>query len=254
MGSYYKAEFLKNRHTAVEKIIFIMPLISVTLAAVLTHNYFAIDSYNWWYAMLFPAMMALVSGMTGARDKKLGNRAIWTIPADMGKVWDGKVLYGIIADAAALLVVFFSIIVWGNVMERGFHMTFIVQPSLGQQAAAAAVLFITSVWQIPFCMLLQQILGLFPTVLLHMGSYILLSMSVSLKSYFMLFPGAISARLMCSILRVLPNGLPAVRESITYSEELVKLKYVPIGIIASLLWFLIFWRLGRKWFERQVEK
>lgn len=85
MQSYYKAEFLKNRHTAAEKIIFIMPLISVALSAVLTHNYFAIDSYNWWYAMLFPAMMALVSGMTGARDKKLGNRAIWTIPADMGR-------------------------------------------------------------------------------------------------------------------------------------------------------------------------
>lgn len=254
MQSYYKAEFLKNRHTAAEKIIFIMPLISVALSAVLTHNYFAIDSYNWWYAMLFPAMMALVSGMTGARDKKLGNRAIWTIPADMGKVWDGKVLYGIIADATALLVVFFSIVVWGNVIERVFHMTFIVQPSLGQQAGAVAVLFITSVWQIPFCMLLQQIFGLFPTVLLHVGSYILLSMSVSLKSYFMLFPGAISARMMCSILRVLPNGLPAVRESMTYSAELVKLQYVPIGIIASLLWFLIFWRFGRKWFERQVER
>ena len=55
MHRFYKAEKLKNCHSAIGKLTILMPLISVILSAVLTNRFFTIDSYNWWYMMLFPA-------------------------------------------------------------------------------------------------------------------------------------------------------------------------------------------------------
>lgn len=251
-GGYYQAERMKNRHCAAWKVTIIMPLVTVLLAAVLTHSYFAVDSYNWWYTISFPSMIALVCGMTGNRDKKMGNRSIWTLPAKMEKIWDAKILYCVQLAAIAMLFMFAATMLIGTAMEWGMHITFLMRPTLGQQLVAAILLFVTSLWQIPFCMLLQQLIGVFPMVLLHMGSYMLVAFSVSLKSYFILFPGAIASRLMCAVLGVLPNGLPAVPGNMTYSPELVSMWYLPPGIIASVLWFLILWGISRRWFEWQV--
>ncbi|MGF0034640.1 lantibiotic immunity ABC transporter MutE/EpiE family permease subunit [Bariatricus sp. SGI.154] len=251
-GCYYKAERLKNQRTAAGKIMIIMPLFSVLLSAWLTHGYFAIDSYNWWYITLFPGMMALVCGMTGNRDKKMGNRTIWALPVDMGRIWDAKILYCIQATATAVFLMLAATVLLGIGMEKGLHITFLVKPTLEQQVAAAILLFVTALWQIPFCMLLQQLIGIFPMVLLHIGSYILAACSISLKPYFMLFSGAITARLMCAVIRVLPNGLPAVPGNMTYSPELVSMKSLPAGVAVSLVWFLVLWMVSRRWFERQV--
>ena len=67
MGKYYPAERLKNRHTSAEKLILLMPMIVVCLAARLTSDYFTIDAYNWWCIVLFPGMTAIVCGAVGNR-------------------------------------------------------------------------------------------------------------------------------------------------------------------------------------------
>ena len=229
MKAYYFAENLKNRHTSAGKLIWIMPLTAVALAAGLTGDYFTIDCYNWWYVVLFTGLTAFLCGAVGNRDKKLGNRTIWTLPAKPGAIWDGKVLYGIRCMGISRL-------------------------SPGHQIFAVLVLFAVSLWQIPFCLFLQQVMGTFPMVLLHMGVYILCSTVLSLKPYFWVLPGGIAARLMCIILKILPNGLVAKPGSMTYSPELMEWTGLPLGIAASLVWFILFWRLSRRWFERQVER
>ena len=88
--------------------------------------------------------------------------------------------------------------------------------------------------------------------LIHMGLYSVLSVTVSLKSWFLFFPGAITARLMCPILKVLPNGLLLQPGQMTYSAQLGDMGSLLMGIPAALLWFGLFWIGSRKWFERQV--
>lgn len=254
MNEYYMAESIKNRHTYAGKLIWIMPLIAVALAAGLTGNYFTIDCYNWWYTILFPGMTAFLCGAVGNRDRKLGNRAIWTLPVNSGAIWDGKVLYGIRCMGIALLVLAGVILAASVGMEQILHIAFRINLTPGQQIFAVAVLFTVSLWQIPFCLFLQQITGLFPMVLLHMGIWGLCSFWLSLKPYFWVFPGAIAARLMCIILGILPNGLPAEPGNITYSPELVEWTGLPPGILSSLFWFFLFWRLSRRWFEKEAEK
>lgn len=254
MKAYYFAENLKNRHTSAGKLIWIMPLTAVALAAGLTGDYFTIDCYNWWYVVLFTGLTAFLCGAVGNRDKKLGNRTIWTLPAKPGAIWDGKVLYGIRCMGLSLLVLGGVTLAVSTGMERILHCVFRISLSPGQQIFAVLVLFAVSLWQIPFCLFLQQVMGTFPMVLLHMGVYILCSTVLSLKPYFWVLPGGIAARLMCIILKILPNGLVAKPGSMTYSPELMEWTGLPLGIAASLVWFILFWRLSRRWFERQVER
>lgn len=254
MKEYYIAECIKNRHTSAGKLIWIMPLAAVILAACLTRDYFTIDCYNWWYMILFPGMTALLCGTVGNRDKKLGNRTIWTLPAEPGTIWDGKVLYGIRCMGISLLVLGGVTLASGTGMERILHSVFRISLTPGQQMAAILILFTVSLWQIPFCLLLQQVMGTFPMVLLHMGTWSLCSAELSLKPCFWALPGGIASRLMCIILGILPNGLVAEPGSMTYSPELVEWTGLPLGIAASLFWFVLFWRLSRRWFERKVER
>lgn len=254
MGNYYLAERLKNRHTFVGKLIVVMPLITVCLAAWLMKDYFTIDSYNWWYIVLFPGLLALVCAMVGGRDKKMENRAIRALPVDMGAVWDGKVLYGIRCLGISLLVFLGITLAISTGLEQTAGAVFRINPSAGEQLAAVGILFVTSLWQIPFCLFLQEMIGVFPMVLIHMGSYFLSAVELSLHTYFMLLPGGITARLMCMVLKILPNGLVAEPGSLTFTPQLLEKKGLPVGIAASVMWFLAFWIVSRTWFDRQTKK
>ena len=115
---FYKAEKLKNRHSAIGRLTILMPLISVILSAVLTSRFFTIDSYNWWYMMLFPGLVSLICGLRGQRDKKMGNRSILTLPEDPKHVWDGKVLYVIREPLWLLIVIFAASVVIAAILQR----------------------------------------------------------------------------------------------------------------------------------------
>lgn len=252
MKAYYQAEKMKYRRTFMWKIVIGFPLLSTVFAALLTWEYFAIDSYNWWYLTLFPAMTALVCGIIGGKDRKFQNRSLFSLPCDMGKIWDAKMLVGIAASGVAVLCVGALSVVTGEFMKAVLHVTFAIELSVFRQATGCLIIWGASLWQVPFCLLLSQKIGILPMLMLHVTGSTLVAALVSLKPWFFLFPGAIMPRLMCAVLKILPNGLPAVEGSVTYSPELIGAWNLWIGIPMSLLWFLIFWRIGRKWFERQV--
>lgn len=252
MKSYFQAEKLKYKHTFLGRTALLMPLVSVFFSAMLTHSYFAVDSYNWWYAGLYPGMLGIICGMIGGKDKKKKNFTIWSLPCSMGKIWDAKVLLGAALSGAGVGLTVFLTIIMGQFLEKGLHISFVIQPSLEMQLAAGVIMWLTTLWQIPFCLLLSQKMGMFVMLLVHMGSYAFIFASISLKSWFAAVPGAITARLMCPVLGVLPNGLPAAAGQMTYSPELMEMKNLAIGIPAAILWFAALWLVSRKWFERQV--
>ncbi|WP_373217569.1 lantibiotic immunity ABC transporter MutE/EpiE family permease subunit [Ruminococcus sp. 5_1_39BFAA] len=252
MKRYFRAEKLKYRHTFLKGIVVLMPLISVFFSAMLTHAYFAVDSYNWWYMILYPGMLGIVCGMIGGKDKRKKNFTIWSLPCSMEKIWDAKVLLGAALSGIAVGITIILTIIMGQFMESALHMKFIIQPSLKMQLTAGLLMWLTTLWQIPFCLLLSQKMGTFVMLLIHMGSYAIISAAISLKPWFAALPGAITSRLMCPVLGILPNGLPAVEGQMTYSPELMELQNLMIGLPAAILWFLILWLVSRKWFERQV--
>ncbi|QDW73259.1 lantibiotic immunity ABC transporter MutE/EpiE family permease subunit [Lachnospiraceae bacterium KGMB03038] len=252
MKTYFRAEMLKYRHTSMKGLAVGMPLITVFLAAWLTHQFFAVDSYNWWYIGMYPGFLGILCGLIGGKDKRKKNHTIWSLPCAMEKIWDGKILVGAVISGVSVICVTVFTILAGELMESILHIQYLAKPSIGAQILAGVLMWLTTLWEIPFCLFLSQKMSTFLMLVIHVGLYAVLAAAVSLTSWFALVPGAITARLMCPVLGVLPNGLIAQPGSMTYSVQMTEMGSLFLGIPAALLWFGVLWWGSRKWFGRQV--
>lgn len=252
--SYMQAEMLKYRHTAIGKLTVLMPVICVVMSAVLTHVYFAVDSYNWWYMGMYSGFVALVSGIISEKEKKLGNRALYSLPCDMKTLWDAKVCYGILMSGAAMFLLTVVTILTALFLETQLDVVFLLRPTVFEQLVASVLLWLSFCWQIPWCLFLAQMIGRIPMLIIHFVGIEIMAIILSLSPIYMLFPGAIGARMMCPLLKIMPNGLPAQNGEMTFAPRLIDSSSIPVGIIAAVLWLLLIWGLTRIWYQRKVEK
>lgn len=253
MRAYFQAEKLKNRRTFLWGLVILMPLACSLLSASLTHRFFAMDGYNWWYTMMLPGFLTIACCLVGGRDLKKQNRTIGSLPADTGKIWDAKVLLCAMAGGIATFALAAFVFLGTMLMEKGLLMVFVNPPSFGRQLLAAALIWMTSLWQIPFCLFLTQKTGVLPAAVLNLAAGQIAAPFVSLKSWFFLIPYGITPRVMCPVLKTLPNGLVAEPGQITYTDALMNPFLAGAGAAASLLWFVLIWYLGRTWYRRKVE-
>ena len=75
MTNIIRAEFLKSKRTMSSKLIVVFPIITLVMAFVLTLgmiNAYAESAWNWWYVLLLPGMIAIVSYLSVIREKKNG--------------------------------------------------------------------------------------------------------------------------------------------------------------------------------------
>lgn len=91
-------------------------------------------------------------------------------------------------------------------------------------------------------------------LILHLVLYNVMAIFVSLLPVYMFFPGALAARMMCPVLGILPNGLPAQSGAMTFTQKLMDSSSIPIGMVASVLWFLLLWGVGRIYYERRMKR
>lgn len=248
----YRAEVIKNSHTASEKAAVLMAVLAAAVPALLSREYYMVNVLNWWYIALLPGMMAVICGGVCKREQRSEYRNILTLPIDVKAVWDAKVLYlarllflsGISVTGIAVLM--------KSILKYGMHTDYVWDIDYKSQVVAMLILTVTFLWQIPFCMILEQLMGMPLMLAVHMLLYVVTACSLSLKSYFMVFPGAVPARLMCVILGILPNGLPAREGMETFSPELLDESMMGAGIFSALLWFIFLWIFARRIYERKV--
>ena len=188
MGAYFQAEKLKNRHTFLWGFTILMPLVCSLLSAQLTHRYFAMAGYNWWYMMMMPGFLTIICGLVGGKDLKKQNRTIGSLPADTGKIWDAKVLLCAVASGMATFALTVFVFFGTLLLKDGLHMVFINPPSFGNQILAAVLIWITSLWQLPFCLFLTQKTGVLPAAVLNLAAGQIVGPLASLKAWFFLIP------------------------------------------------------------------
>lgn len=251
---FWKAETMKYRHTFLKPLAVGMPLVCILLAAVLTAQYFVSDAYNWWYMMLYPGTLAVICGMIGSKDRKQGNRTIASLPVRQGRIWDAKLLTAAAASGISMGVMLAGTLLLSFLLEWGLGYVLQDAVTIPMQLLGAAVIWFSSLWQIPLCLWMTQRMGVFAMFLLHMVLYIGLSATVSLQTWFWMIPAAITPRLTCVLLKILPNGLPAAEGSETFRAELLSESTLPSGLLASVVWFVLLWLLGRALFERRVQR
>jgi len=245
MFNYFLAENMKVKHSFFNKLIYIAPIL-VVLASFLAIEYIQVDMYNWWYLTMLPGTTALSCCLLSKVDESMNYRAVLSLNLNLKKVWISKVLVGIKSLVISCLIIF----VCSQIVVLIFNESSIKQIPMIDRLFASMFLIITFMWQIPLIMFIGSKFGLFLTVPIMTIVNIVCSI-LSIEKYWFIIPFSYPARLMCPVLKVLPNGLLAVPESETFSQELLSTSVILYGVIISIILFIVVTYLTSIWFEKK---
>lgn len=228
MQAYIRAEYLKTKRTFTRKLSWIAPLLTMLLCAgLMAGSFFQSGTYNWWYMLLLPGTLTLMCAGVIQKDReKLNYRAILGLPIHLGQVWLGKI------GVVTLLYLISSIILWIGSTLGG--MIFTTNLSLTASAAASLLLFLTFLWQIPFCLFLVDRIGIFVTLIINLLGNVACNILFATTVFWWAAPYAIPSRLMCAVIGVLPNGLP-----VPEGDPLLENGVVLPGVLLTLGLFII---------------
>ena len=103
-----RADLLKNKRTLGSRFIFIFPAITLIMAFILTMgmtNAYSESVWNWWYTLILPGMLAILSYLSIDKERKTGYFHMTTLTAGKRKMMLGKIIYlGIITFIANLVL------------------------------------------------------------------------------------------------------------------------------------------------------
>ena len=223
------SEYQKQKRTFTKKAAFLAPISIMLLCLILGAGgacSFQPGSYNWWYTMFLPGSLSLIcAGVVQKDKKKFHYRRILSLPVEPQKIWFGKiggcVLLFLISCAIFLVGVTLGGMIFGSAL------------SFPQSAAAVALLFLTFLWQIPFCMILADRWGQFAALLINLTGN-MVCVIFAAKGDFWCIPFAVPTRLMCPVIHVLPNGL-----AVPSNDPLLSSGVILPGVLITLALFCV---------------
>lgn len=243
MLNYIKAENLKCNRTFARKLIFIAPIFMVILAYI-SGKYFVEGGFNWWYTIISPGYITLLTALVNQNDdKKLNYRAVYALPVSLQRTWISKVLLICFYVAVSSAIHMTGIIIG----KLTYNPASIIQ--IHEIVSATFIIIVTSLWQIPLCLFLSKKFGIMSTVLINVGGGIVLDIIMAAKPFWWACPYSYTTRLMCPILGILPNGLMAEK-----GNSLLNGNVISVGIILSLILFILFLMITAYWFSKQEVK
>ena len=227
MGSVIRAERMKMKHT----FDGILPEAAALLTLVLVlglafgNSYYSVNAWNWWYVMLMPGMLSVLCCLGIKRERKMHYCNLLTLSVPPARCLMGKILcYALELGAANLIIAAGTLAagrLWGSYIPdvNGF--------------AAAILLCVCSLWEIPLFLWLGSRFGTFISLFFCMASSAAGVALFADSDLWWLFPAAIPVRLMCPVLGIMPNGLLVSADSTLWDTGVI----LP-GVLISLVWFL----------------
>lgn len=244
MGNYISSEHLKHKNTFAKKLVWLAPILALFLN-VLAPMWYQQNSYNWWYVLLYPSYLTLLSILIIQRDNgKLKFRAILSLPIDLKKIWYAKIITCIIYIVLANTILMVCNVAGGFIIQQIFDISMTI--SLTQALLGTLCIILTSIWNIPLCLWLVKKVGVFATLILNVGmSFILGTLGASTRLWFVC-PYSWVTRLMVPTLGILPNGEPVTRNALS-----TPLPLIIMTVCLSLVLFYVISKLTVKSFIKQ---
>lgn len=243
MFNIVRAEHLKTRRSMSLVLIWAFPLITLTLAFILTlgmTNAFAESAWNWWYTLLLPGMLAIVCYLSVMREKKTRYYNMVTLSVSRKKLMFGKIIY------LGCVILLSNSIIFAGASLGGALLTTCVPA--GKAAVAVFVLTVVQLWEIPLLLFLSERFGMVAELLICLFLTVVGTIiAPSGKWYF--FVSAIPMRILCPLLHILPNGIRAEA-----GNPLLDTGVIFPGICISLAWFALATILFLNWFDRKEVK
>ena len=211
--AYIQAENLKHKRTFTKTLIVLAPFVTA-LMNFFAPLWFQLNSYNWWYILLYPGFLTLTCALIEQRDNgKLKYRAVASLPVSQ--------------NILVINEIPLTIGIW-------------------QAAAGTACIVIASLWEVPLCLWLSKKVGIFVTVILNAGLGSVLGLFTATTSLWMICPYSWVPHLMISVLGILPNGEPVADQSTAMAFWMIILV-----LVISLAWFAALSFLTARWFEKK---
>lgn len=235
MIQYLKAENLKFKRTFLRKSLVIIPIFNIFISFIINPTYFTTTTFNLWTVIFMPLMIALLCSLSDQKEKKASNyNLVFSFPIEPKIIWYTKIaiigLYSLVA-----LTIFLTFMLIIGVSIPGLTIIKF------QYIEAISIIWISTIWQIPFCLFLAQKFGFLTSIIFNfLGNFGLIFMAS--ESFWWLSPWGWSVRMMSPILGIHPNGL-----SLEKNSPLLNPNVIPIGIVLStILFVLLIYMTGRK--------
>ena len=208
-GKALRAEVLKGAHATPRKIALIAPLPFCLLGMVASGLFggggagwtgFATYGWNWWYALMLPVSVALVTASVANIDAKQQLRPVLGLPCPPRNTLLAKVAYvAMLTFGANLVVMAFAIAVrlaGGNA------------PAVAASALMAPVLTLAVSWVVPAGLFLTMRLGTLAGIAVPLIAQIGLGIALADGSVWWVIPMAVGMRIASPIIGVAPSGIP----------------------------------------------
>lgn len=238
MNLIIKSELLKQKSRFYKRIVYIAPIITILISLLLMGGeHIQISAYNWWYTIILPGTITIISSFIIASEKKRRFHGLFSILVDIKKLWYGKILVSTMYLALTCLIFFLSITILGALFSK--------EISIFNSLSASILLFVLFLWQIPLWMYVSMKLNSSYLVIVSLFCNIISSVIFSIRSIWWI-PFAIPARVMINVLGLLPNGL-----NVEKGSKLIDEKVTLLGMLISIILYLSLSYFTAKWFDRQ---
>lgn len=251
--NYIKAEFLKLKGSFIKKLVSISPLFIIffsylssggvtDIGALKMSEIYQAMVFNWWPVLILPTIIVMMSVTEHNLENKSGNyRRYFSVNADRSKIWISKfvVMSFYLLTCQLLLGICFII---------ANKMIYKVDVNIINVFTSCILLSITSSSLIAFYNFVSEFTGNVIAILIYLAS-IIIEVLIAKTSLWYLYPWSIPTRLMVSLMKIYPNGVPITNPR----DPMILNTSILLGIGSSILFAAIFLYIGITLFKRKGE-
>ncbi|MBD5513649.1 MAG: lantibiotic immunity ABC transporter MutE/EpiE family permease subunit [Lachnospiraceae bacterium] len=243
MKELIRAERLKLRHSFGSFLPLSAAVLQVMISLFLSMgtSYYSVNAWNWWYTMILPGMLSVLCYLGIKQEKKQHYANMLTTQIAPDRCWMGKILYYAIKLLWANLLIFVGTAVGGILIGTTIP--------VANGFAAALLLSICYLWEIPLYMALSARFGMFAAVCTCMTITVGSLITLGASKLWWVCPASVPFRLMCPVLQIMPNGLIVESDSRYMSTSVI----FP-GIMISLFWFTVLTCATTRWFRGMYDR
>ena len=249
LQTYLAAENLKFKRTLFRKLILYIPAALILIAVIFLSVGIGLGGFSAsivcnWCVPIASLSIVILCHLVNNKEQKHNYRTIYSLPIDLKNTFISKsILIALNLLLISLLLSFISII--SEYMMSGVLSAF---KHTGSYVLGYCLLWLTLLWQIPFCLFLDQKAGFVGSMIINLIFTGLGGLFLSLSTIFWFIPYSWTARFMITLFGVLPNGLLVQGGT----RQILSLGQSSLLVVVSMLTAVVLTFLFAHWYRGQV--
>lgn len=251
LEAYLKAENLKFKRSLFKKLMIFIPAALVLIAMVFIFVGIGLGGFSSamvcnWCMPIASLSIVFLCHLVNNKDQKHKYRTLYSLPIDLKKIFIANtILIALNLLIISLLLSFITVI--SECIVAG------VSSAIGHSGyylLGYCLLWLSLLWQIPFCLFLDQKVGFVGSAIINLFASAFGGLFFSLTPLFWFFPYSWPARFMVTLFGVLPNGLLVEADS----RWILNLGQSALLALISLLAAFVLTVLFSRWYSKQVDR